>query len=308
MLFSNATCSQTKFLEIDPGGFRESFPSRGFKIGHRLCDHPDLQLPRLVELAQRLPETQVEYYAGKVPVDQDGRKYPKNGLSIVETVRRIEECGSWMVMKNVEVDPRYGNLLRVLLDEVYQQFDSESLDYAMRDMHRETAFIFISSPNSVTPYHLDDEHNFLCQIGGSKQVSMWDPGDRSVIPESQIEYMLQFWHDKAYDRYMPYKDEFQQRATVFELNAGEALHFPFGAPHWVKNGPVVSISFSVTFRTLMSERQAVVYFLNRRLRRLGLNPTPPERSQWRDSLKYGAFQAARRTSRALRGRGKSKWA
>ncbi len=306
---SNATVVRnTELLSSDPNQFRENFPDRGFKVRHNLCDQPELQLPSLIELARRLPENQVEYYSGKVAIDQDGRKYPKNGLSIVETVRRIEECGSWMVLKNVDTDPQYGKLLRVMLDEVYRQFGSGSRDYAMRDMHREAAFIFISSPNSVTPYHLDDEHNFLCQIRGSKQVSMWDPRDRSVMPEPQIEEMLQFWHDESYDRRMPYKDEFQQRATVYDLNPGEALHFPFGAPHWVKNGPAVSVSFSITFRSLMSERQAIVYYLNRRLRALGLNPTPPERSPWRDSLKYGAFQAVRRTSRVLRGRSPGEWA
>ena len=59
---------------------------------------------------------------------------------------------------------------------------------------------------------------------------------------------------------MTFEDRFQSRATVFSLHPGEGLHFPVGAPHWVKNGPEVSVSFSATFRSEMSERQAIVYF------------------------------------------------
>jgi hypothetical protein len=200
-----------------------------------------------------------------------------------------------MVLKNVEIDAPYGDLLRGLLREVERQIDP-----SMRGMHRMKAFVFISSPNSVTPYHLDDEHNFLLQIRGRKWVSMWDPKDRTVVPEAQAEYMMERNHDTDWQRYMPFQPQFQERATVFELNAGEGLHFPFGAPHWVKNGPEVSISFSITYLSEMSERQAALYSLNRRMRRIGLEPTPPEGSGWRDSLKYGAFRAARHTKRVLK--------
>ena len=296
-----ATQSAPGMLGFQPDDFHRYYPHRPFKITHPLCDREELQLDRLVELAKRLPDDQVEYYGGSVPVNQKGKTYPKNGLSIVETVRRIEECGSWMVMKNVQVDPAYGELLRTLLSDVYAQFGRDRSAYWMRDLHREKAFIFITSPNSVTPYHLDDEHNFLLQVRGSKQVSMWDPNDRTVMPETQIEHMLECWHQEGYDRHMPYQDEFQKRATVFQLNPGEGLHFPFGAPHWVKNGPAVSISFSITWRSLMSDRNGVVYYVNKRLRRFGLTPTPPERAEWRDSLKYNLFQGGRRLSGLLRG-------
>jgi hypothetical protein len=275
-------------MDIDLPEFRKKFPVLGFKVRHNFADAVEFSLPSLVDLAQRLPESEVEYHSGKVGVDQDPNSHPSNGLSIAETVRRIEECGSWMVLKNVQQDPVYGKLLREVLDEVYSHLDPSFIG-----IHREEAFIFISSPNSVTPYHLDEEHNFLCQIRGTKEVSMWDPLDRQVLPEQQIEHMLQIWHGPDYHRNMKFRDEFQQRATVFALGPGDALHFPVGAPHWVKNGPAVSVSFSITFRSALSERQAIVYFINGKLRRLGLNPLPPGRSQWLDSLKVAAFSAVR---------------
>jgi Cupin-like domain len=293
--------SATNLLDFDDAKFRDNFPHRGFLIQHHLRSHPALELPNLVQLAQRLPESSVEYYSGKVSLSQDARNYPKNGLSIAETVRRIEECGSWMVLKNVQHDTEFGPILRTALDEVYARFPCASQPAWAKEIHRENAFIFISSPNSVTPFHVDDEHNFLLQIRGSKKVAHWAVDDRTVISEEQIESLLEFWHDEQYQRYTPYEEASEKRATIFDLQAGHGLHFPFGAPHWVENGSEVSVSFSITWRSLMSEQQAIVYYLNRRLRRLGLRPTPPNQSAFRDSLKLKAFFAARRARRALKG-------
>jgi hypothetical protein len=288
-------------ISLDEATFADSFPNRGFLIQHQLSGHPSLELSNLVKLAQRLPERSVEYYSGNVGLSQDGNTYPKNGLSIVETVRRIEECGSWMVLKNVQQDAEFAPLLRTALDEVYAHFPKNAKPAWARDIHRENAFIFISSPNSVTPFHVDDEHNFLMQIRGSKKVAHWDIDDREVISEEQMEAQLEFWHDEHYQRYVKYDDACESRATLFDLRAGNGLHFPFGVPHWVRNGPEVSISFSITWRSLMSEQQAIVYYLNRRLRRFGLKPTPPLRSAFRDSLKLNTFFFARRASRMLKG-------
>lgn len=288
---------EESYLEIDAQQVAACFPNRGFKIEHNLHHCPQFELTRLAELALRLPANQVEYFSGNVGVSQDPKSHPGNGLSVEETVRRIEECGSWMVLKNVQLDPEYKRIMRDVLDEVYRVIDP-----SVGNLHREEAFIFISSPGSVTPYHLDEEHNFLCQVRGSKEVSMWDPQDRETISESEMEYMLQVWHSSEYHRNMSFREDFQKRATVYNLHPGEALHFPVGAPHWVKNGHKVSVSFSVTFRSALSERQAIIYFLNHKLRRLGIKPVPPWKSPWRDELKYASFQTLRRLSRIGRGR------
>jgi hypothetical protein len=76
-------------------------------------------------VAQRLPQDQVEYYLGRVFLARKTGRI-RNGLSIVETVRRNEKCGSWMVMKNLEVDPDYGALMRMLVQQVYAQYDVRS--------------------------------------------------------------------------------------------------------------------------------------------------------------------------------------
>lgn len=293
--------SNTKFFNFNHEQFGKSFPHHPFGVKHELSSRREFQLPQLVQLASRLPANNVEYYVGDVPVNQDRKPYPTTGLSAVETIRQIEECGSWMVMKHVETDPEYAHLMKTLLAEVRDELAYSGTEKKLEDMHRESAFIFISSPNSTTPYHLDDEHNFLLQIRGTKQVTIWDPNDRAVMPEPQAEDMLQCWHASDYQRYMPYKDEFEKTGERFCLSPGDGLHFPFGAPHWVKNGPAVSISFSVTFHSLISEKNGAIYYINKRLRKFGMEPTPPGKSVWRDSIKYNTFLTAHRTAGMLRG-------
>ena len=93
--------------------FADAYPEQPAKLRHGLCDHPLLQLdiagragrggcgPRTSNI---IPATR---RSGSIPADDSG-----NGLSIQETIRRIEECGSWMVLKFVEQDAIYRALLR----------------------------------------------------------------------------------------------------------------------------------------------------------------------------------------------------
>jgi hypothetical protein len=279
-------------LGIDPARFSARFDRQPFIVRHRLSDHPLFALPRLIELARTLPEDRVEYNAGDVPVSLDPARTPRTGLSIDETIRRIEECRSWIVFKNVERDPDYRALLDACLDQVREH--SEPIEPGM---DRREGFIFVSSPDSVTPYHMDPEHNFLLQIRGRKRVSLFDGDDRTVLSELELEKFYARGH-----RNLAFDDVKQPKAQVFELTAGDGLYFPVTWPHWVKNGSEVSVSFSITFRTASSDRREVLYHVNERLGRLGIRLPPVGRSKLADDAKYRAFRALARARRLLGGR------
>ena len=282
-------------LNLVPVDFRERFNRRPYLIPHRVGpDHPLFTLPRLIELARRLPQEYVEYNAGKIPVTLDSRLTPRNGLSIEETIHRIEEHCSWMVLKRVEQDPEYRMFLDQCLDEIQKL--SEPIDPGMMDR---AGAVFISSPSSVTPYHLDAEYNFLLQIRGVKTLHVFDANDRSILSEQELEQ-----HSSAslVHRNLQFKDEYQQKALSFELTPGHALHVPSMYPHWVQNGPHVSISFSAGFLTRSYVRKNAVHAVHRLLRRLGVTPAPVGLSPFCDALKYQSYRAWHRMNRLL-GRG-----
>lgn len=274
--------SKRPHLVLEPDSFRANFAQSPFMVPHNLVGHPLFQLPRLVELARRLPKQYVEYNAGDVPISIDNRKTPHNGLSVEETVRRIEENRSWIVMKRIETDPEYGKLLNDCLDEIKPL--SEPL---VPGMYERAACVFVTSPNAITPYHMDHETNFLLQMRGSKSISVFDANDRSILAEEELE---EYFSGPAIFRNMVFKDEYQAKAQVFDLKPGYALHIPSTFPHWVKNGPEFSISFSVAFFTTASKKRSYIYHYNYGMRRWGLRPRPVGQSPLRDSIKCGVYR------------------
>jgi len=283
------------FIKIDEALFKANFAKRPFRIEHNLADHPLFRLPRLIQLACALPAKHVEYNAGNIPVNLAPEKTPRTGLSIDETIHRIEECQSWMVLKNVEIDPEYKTLLDACLAEVFAH-TIDCREHALRE-----AFVFISSPGSVTPYHMDPELNFLLQIHGTKQVHVFPGSDRSLLSEQELEKFYSGAH-----RNLVFRNEYQHKAVTFDLRPGDGVHVPVTHPHWVKVGEAgYAISFSITFQTRECDRRAALYSINYGLRQQGHNPTSVGQSWWRDTVIYTKHRVRRRMRRLLRVREQS---
>lgn len=281
-----------RLLALDPVASREGFDRGPFRIGHRLERHPLFELERLARLGAVHPPELVEYDAGEVPVGLDPARTPRTALCVEETIRRIEACRSWMVIKHVERDPEYRALLDATLDEAGAL--SEAIDPGMceREGH-----VFVSSPGSVTPFHMDHEHNFLLQVRGRKTLRVWDRDDRAILAEDDLER----FYDGA-RRNLSYRGDFDAKARAFELAPGDGLHVPINSPHGVKNGDAVSVSFSITFKTPRALRRGALLRVNARLRARGWKPSPPGLHPARDAAKWGLFRAARGAKRLL-GRG-----
>jgi hypothetical protein len=279
-------------LNVNADAIRTQFERMPFMVTHTLCDHPLLQLPRLVELAVALPESAVEFNNADIPLNQDYLKTPKNGLSITETLHQIENCRSWMVLKNVEHDPAYRQLLLDCLSPLRPHTEPIAPGMCLPE-----AFIFVSSPRAVTPFHCDPEHNFLLQIRGTKQMAVFDREDTHVITQTLLEDKANGAH-----RNLPFTEAMHGREILFQLAPGTGLHVPMHCPHWVRVDDDVSISFSITFRSRFSARREAALRINSRLRRLGYEPAKPGLHPWRDEVKFFADRAISRTARALTGR------
>ena len=274
-------------LSFDESTFAECFSRRPFLIEHRLADHPLFEMERILELSRALPESCIEYNAGDLPLSIDLSRTPRNGLSVEETLRRIESCRSWMVLKYVEQNAAYRELLEECLSLVRPH--SEPI---VPGMSNAQAFVFVTSPGSVTPYHIDPEHNFLLQVRGSKTVRMLDGSDREILSDEELEG---FYSDAG--RNLEFDETHRKKGWKFLLAGGMGLHFPVTYPHWVQNGAEVSVSFSITFRTPDLDKRQALYRTNARLRRFGLKPAPPGRSAWRDAVKYQSYRVMRRLLR-----------
>jgi hypothetical protein len=266
-------------LDIDRAAFADGFARRAFAVRHELVDHPLLTLEAIAELADRLPPLAVERHSADQPLLVPGGA-PELGGRPGDTVRDIETSGAWMVLWNIEQAPPYRDLLDRCLDEVELLVSGEH-----GGMLRREAFLFLSAPNALTPAHFDPEHNLLLQIRGHKQMNVGRFSDRA----SELRE-LDRYHDGGHRNIEHLPDEF----TAFEMDPGDGVYvYPF-APHWVRNGPRASMSLSITFRTVVSERAERVHRFNARVRRLGLSPRPAGRRRAVDSVKAGAMGLAGR--------------
>jgi hypothetical protein len=126
----------------------------------------------------------------------------------------------------------------------------------------------------------------LFQIRGTKDIWLFDPADRRILSEQEIErYYAGNVH--AAD----FREEMQDTARSYRLTPGLGVHNPPLAPHWVRNGTDISVSLSLNFSLRRLESRARVYQANHYLRRLGIRPLPPERSALVDWLKSKSFRA-----------------
>lgn len=264
-----------------------AYPEQPQVLEHRLVGHPLLELDALAALATRIRSVDVEYNHGDLPVGVDPADTPGNGMSAVETIRRIADCSSWMVLKFVEQDALYRDFLHDTLTAI-----EEVVRPATGAMLKREAFIFISSPEAVTPFHFDPEHNILLQVRGTKIMTVFPPGDETLVTGEQHERFHAGGH-----RNLPWRNEFTARGRAFELTPGDALYVPVKAPHWVKNGPGVSISFSITWRSEWSYREEYARRMNGLLRHAGIRPREPGRYPHQNHLKslgYRVIDKARR--------------
>ena len=270
----------------------EAYPERPTVLPHGLVDHPLLQLEALAALAARIRAVDVEYNRGDLPVGIRPEETPGNGLGVEETIRSIEHCGSWMVLKFVEQDSLYRALLAETLAEI------EPLVRPLTGpMLKREAFVFISSPGAVTPFHFDPEHNILLQVRGTKTMHVFPAGDERLASGEAHEAFHNGGH-----RNLPWSDTFAADATPFALAPGKAVYVPVKAPHWVQNGPDVSISFSITWRSEWSYREEYARRMNALLRKAGLKPASPRRYPHQNhakSLGYRVIDKARRLTRPM---------
>lgn len=275
-----------QFLDFDEHKFLATFNREPMLVRHHLVDHPLFALDRLAQLADFLSARQVEHNLGNVPdvASQDG--LPRLAASPGSIVRGIADNGCWIGLRQVESDPEYRELLETTLAEVTGLVPEGGV------LQME-AYIFLSAPNATTPVHLDPEHNLLLQIGGNKTVVIGRHDDRDTEQRA-----IEAFHGAT----VHHQDHVPDAMKPYELTPGIGVYVPVHAPHLVRNGAGPSISFSITWNTTKTDRDAAIHKVNYHLRKLGISPTPVGTHPMRDSLKQATWRGSRTVVRALRSR------
>jgi len=254
-------------------------------VKHRLMEHPLLQPDQLVELGKRLEadgrvRTHSSGAEAGTPFNTAPRLHP-NRKSAAETLQQIRDAKAWMSLLNVQTDPIYRKLVDEVLDELKLNVDKTDPGMCYRG-----GWIFVTSPNTVTPFHFDKEHNFILQVRGHKRIYVWDHRDTVAASEEARDR----FHSRHERDLLVWNDELRQRARVFDMYPGDGAYMPSTSPHMVENGAEPSITISFTYYTDATRRDSLLHRAHDRLRsRLGISLPPVGQSAALDAIVHGGY-------------------
>ena len=145
----------------------DKFDREAFKFRHKLMNHPALSLENLARVIPALPKARVMYSMGKLENGDDFettfRARPK-GFSIEETIENIRVSNSYVMVAGPEVDASFAPLHRELIGDVETLMRRQGAGAQIVDPQ---LYLFIASPGSVTPFHIDRYSTFLMQFRGT---------------------------------------------------------------------------------------------------------------------------------------------
>ncbi len=272
-----------------------TYPTLPAALRHRLADHPLLGLDALASLARRMDPDHMRSNLGDVPIEVDPEGVHRASPDAAEIINSIGANGSWMVLRHIQTVPDYGALVAELAAEL-----EPIVARTTGRMLKVDGLIFVASPEAVTPFHFDPEHNVLMQVRGTKEVSIFPAFDEAVVSEQSHEDLHLNGHMN-----LPWRDEIAALGQGFMLSPGDAVSLPFKAPHWVRNGAEISVSLSVTWQSDWTYAEADARMMNIAMRNWGLKPRvlrPFPASNRAKSLAWRAIRRVRGiTEAAARG-------
>jgi hypothetical protein len=261
--------------------FDDAFPGRSVGFVHDLHLDDRLTLASVADLADRLPRRSViaDTAAQPLLVPQGGP--PRGALERPgDVIRDLRNANAWLTLLNVEDDPGMADIMNTYLDQL--ESGMAARQGKQGKMRKRVAFVFVSSPNSVTPVHFDIEHSLLMQVSGSKTVSI----GRFESDAARRHEIDRYW-DGSHGRI----ETLQPEVAAYTLTPGRAVYIPPGTPHWVHNGPDISLSVTLTYFTTATVRENRIENFNARLRRRHVKPREPGRSTTVDAAKLCAMGA-----------------
>ena len=270
----------TTLIDIDWDGFD---PWRIQAVRHRLSDHPLLQPDQLVALGKRFQgSTRLFTFNNQDGADANfddvGRLYP-NHKSAADTLQGINDAKAWMLLRHVQEDPTYRSLVDLAMDPIQPLIERRD-----PGMHYRAGWIFVASPHTTTPFHIDRNHGILLQIRGTKKVYVWDADDTEVCSE----HARDVFHARHDLSLVKWNETFRQRAHVYTVGPGMGVYMPITSPHMVETGEEPSITISLTYSTAATRRNAMRHVLNDLLYRKGIKPVPVGKRHLVDTLTYAA--------------------
>lgn len=292
--------SSPHVIHCAPSVFTENLNRLPHEITHDLAGDPLFELPRIIDLAERvatrsnphLSSGDVYFNEGLIEAGHKPKNPDKPKVAAVDLVRQIETAQAWIILKHIEREPGYREILERCIGDILELSGKDLL----RKIKWFEAILFVASPNRVTEYHVDREVSWILQIHGDKDIHLFNRADKDVVPDEELERYWTEDHTAAV-----YKPNYESRAMVFGMRPGTGVHIPINTPHWLQNKNNISVTLNVNFQ-FHDHCWANLYKANYFLRRAGITPTPPGTHPMGDRLKSLAFSAMQTAKQTMTGK------
>jgi hypothetical protein len=256
------------------------------RAGHRLLDTGLFSDEKLIELLDRhAPDELLVYRMGDDHRKLDDFQYGSRGnLTATQLLDAVKAGKLWLNVINMTTHhARFDQLVNGIYDELQEKVAG------FRTVYR-SANLLISSPNAKVYYHADAPLNMLWHLRGEKKVWVY-PADERFAPREWVEMIF----TRESDDDLPYKPEFDEHATAYDLHPGEMLTWPQNRPHRVENVSDVNVSLTTEHYTPEAMKKRMTYLSNRYLRKwFRLPATDVSLDGPRASMKRTLFRLARR--------------
>jgi hypothetical protein len=186
----------------------------------------------------------------------------RSGLSGHEVLEAIKRGRLWINMQKLE---EHDSRFEALLEEIYAE-----LGHAIPGFKpfRKSLGLLISSPGAQVFYHADVPGQSLWQVRGEKRIHIYPPNE-PFLRANDLENIIRGVTEEEI-RYDPTYDE---HAEVYDLKAGDMLHWELNGPHRVTNGDCLNVSVTTEHWTPMIRRSFAMNYGNGVLRsELGWTP------------------------------------
>lgn len=258
-----------------------------FCIKHNLVNHPALSLENLAKMLGELPQDKILYSTELSGLDVNFDKalnVSEKGVDFNKVIETIKSTNSYIAIKNPEYHPSFKELYADLFSDVSELLKANKTGDKPLDPK---LWIFIASPNTVTPFHFNRYSSIIMQIRGSKELAVFPPRKEEVIKSKVVDAYVD-WSTQL----PAWNEDLDQYAHKYDFKTGEAVHIPFVSGHYVKNGSEdISISLSFFFQSEETLKWTRAMKFNNRMRKIGISLGAVGNSKFRDEIKAKAFFA-----------------
>ncbi len=261
----------------------EKFGREIVAFRHDLHKAPMFSDEALVEVLDRYPRHRLGMFTmGHDLIDwRSWRRGDPGKMTGEQLMEAVREGRIWLNLRDTNLYlPEYHDLCEEIGAEKERQTGAPILK---KDMG-----LLISSPNAMVFYHLDVPLSTLWHIRGDKTVYFYPRAEPFVSDETIEKFVT-----KEAEGQFAYQPEWDDHATVMNMQPGDMYSWGQNMPHRVQNGPTVNVSLSMEFMTPRALARANVLYANARLRRLGVRPTVQDRIGPRMLAKLAYARAAK---------------